>query len=81
MIRLRARHRLFDIAGVGKLTVKVRESHPNRSAAVSNATKMSTKPRNSRTPSLLRWRHAPPTMRSWFRLCHDALPEQPSEPL
>ena len=76
MIRLRVRHRLFDIAGVGKLTVKVRESDPKRSAAVSNATKMSTKPRNSRTPLPLRWRPAPPAVRSWFRLSHDALPEQ-----
>jgi len=56
MIRLRVRHRLFNIAGMGKLTVKVRESDPARSAAVSNATEMSTKPGDSRTPSPLSWR-------------------------
>ena len=77
MIRLRVRHRLFDIAGVGKLTgqgTRVRPETQRRGIQRDEDEHEAEELENAIAAGL-----APLTAHdahSWFRLCDDALPER-----
>ena len=77
MISLRVRHRLFDIAGMGKLTGQGTRVRPRtqrrgiqRDEAEHEAEELENAVAAEMVPCTARNAHR------WFRLCDDALPEQ-----